>query len=110
MLNRFYAICNCCKCCCGAMQAHRNGTPMLASSGFVNHVDDGRCIGCGDCNKYCQFGALSLRDGKNSVDEARCMGCGVCVSKCEQHALSLVLDPSRGVPLEVRELTTAQAC
>ena len=35
MLGRFYAICNCCKCCCGAMQAHLNGVPMLASSGYV---------------------------------------------------------------------------
>ena len=26
MLDRFYAICNCCECCCGAMQAQRNGT------------------------------------------------------------------------------------
>jgi hypothetical protein len=29
MLERFYAICNCCDCCCGAMQAHRHGVPML---------------------------------------------------------------------------------
>jgi len=30
MLGRFYAICNCCSCCCGAMEAQRNGTPMIA--------------------------------------------------------------------------------
>ena len=35
MLGRFYAICNCCSCCCGAMQYHHQGIPMLASSGFV---------------------------------------------------------------------------
>jgi len=29
------------------------------------------------------------------------MGCGVCTSKCGQEALSLVLDPARGVPLEI---------
>jgi hypothetical protein len=49
MLDRFYAICNCCACCCGAMQAHRSGTPMLASSGYVSRVDEELCIGCGDC-------------------------------------------------------------
>jgi hypothetical protein len=38
MLNRFYAICNCCSCCCGAMEAQRNGTPMIASSGYVAQV------------------------------------------------------------------------
>jgi hypothetical protein len=39
MLGRFYAICNCCACCCGAMHAHRHGTPMLASSGYVARLD-----------------------------------------------------------------------
>jgi len=57
MLDRFYAICNCCECCCGAMQAHRSGTPMLASSGYVSRVDEELCIGCGDCIPYCQFHA-----------------------------------------------------
>ena len=44
MLQRFYAICNYCSCCCGAMQAQRNGTPMLASSGYVSRVDEDACI------------------------------------------------------------------
>ena len=101
MLERFYAICNCCECCCGAMQAHRSGTPMLASSGYVSQVDEDFCIGCGDCVPYCQFQALELVDGYNHVIYEKCMGCGVCTSKCEQHALSLVRDESKGVPLEI---------
>ncbi len=47
MLGRFYAICNCCSCCCGAMEAQRNGTPMIASSGYVAVVDEDLCE-CGD--------------------------------------------------------------
>jgi Pyruvate/2-oxoacid:ferredoxin oxidoreductase delta subunit len=101
MLGRFYAICNCCECCCGAMQAQRNGTPMLASSGYVSVLDEDLCIGCGDCNDYCQFGALELADGVNSVIYDKCMGCGVCTSKCDQGALSLVRDPAKGQPLEI---------
>jgi ferredoxin len=69
MLERFYAICNCCSCCCGAMQAHRNGTPMLASSGYVAQVDNTLCIGCGDCEEYCQFHSISVQDGFSFVDE-----------------------------------------
>lgn len=107
MLGRFYAICNCCSCCCGAMQAHRNGTPMLASSGYVSQVDADLCVGCGVCADYCQFDALALGDGVVVVDSAACMGCGVCVSKCAQGALSLVRDQSRGEPLEMRELIAA---
>ncbi len=104
MLDRFYAICNCCSCCCGAMQAQRNGVPMLASSGYVSKVDEILCIGCGDCNTYCQFGALEIIDGYNHVDYDKCMGCGVCTSKCVQGALSLVLDAAKGIPLEVTSL------
>ncbi len=101
MLERFYAICNCCECCCGAMQAHRSGTPMLASSGYVSQVDQDLCIGCGDCIPFCQFQALELVDGYNHVVYENCMGCGVCTNKCDQHALLLLRDESKGVPLEI---------
>ncbi|MFQ6101230.1 MAG: 4Fe-4S binding protein [Anaerolineae bacterium] len=104
MLGRFYAICNCCACCCGAMQAHRHGTPMLASSGYVSRVDADLCVSCGVCVDYCQFGALSGEDGHAVVDTAACMGCGVCVSKCAQGAFVLVRDPARGEPLEIGKL------
>ena len=101
MLERFYAICNCCECCCGAMNAHRNGTPMLASSGYVSVVDEQLCTVCGDCNDFCQFGALEVTDGVNHVHYEKCMGCGVCVSKCEQGALALQRDDAKGIPLEI---------
>ncbi len=106
MLGRFYAICNCCSCCCGAIQAHRNGIPMLASSGYVSCVDNDICLGCGLCNEVCQFGALSMSDGIAVVDGDICMGCGVCVSKCPNGALSLVRNPIKGEPLEIYELTS----
>ena len=101
MLDRFYAICNCCACCCGAMQAQRNGVPMLASSWYVSQVDEDLCIGCGDCNTFCQFHALEIVDGVNHVIYEKCMGCGICISKCVQGALSLVQDDAKGIPLEI---------
>jgi len=104
VLERFYAICNCCSCCCGAMQAHQHGTPMLASSGYTTRVDEDMCIGCGDCNEFCQFNALSVNEGVNQVDFADCMGCGVCVSHCEYGAIQLVLTPEKGIPFEMEGL------
>jgi ferredoxin len=104
MLDRFYAICNCCACCCGAMNAHQRGTPMLASSGHLSCADLSLCIGCGDCVDFCQFSALSLREGYIHIDESACMGCGICLSKCPQSDLSLRIEPTKGVPLEVRNL------
>lgn len=107
MLNRFYAICNCCACCCGAMQAHRNGTPMLASSGYVCAVNHEVCQACGTCAEACQFGALSIRDGILAIERDRCMGCGVCLTVCDQGALTLERDATRGTPLEIHRLLDA---
>ncbi|MCU0500936.1 MAG: 4Fe-4S binding protein [Anaerolineae bacterium] len=100
MLGRFYAICNCCSCCCGAMQAQRHGVPMLASSGYVAEVATSGCAACGSCQECCQFGAISM-NGHAVINAAECMGCGVCVSQCPQEAISLVPDERRGVPLEL---------
>ncbi len=104
MLNRFYAICNCCECCCGAMQAQRNGSPMLASSGYVAQVDEGLCIDCGECEASCPFGAIQSLAGGYEVDRSVCMGCGICVDLCSQGALELSLAPDRGLPLVIEAL------
>jgi len=104
VLERFYAICNCCSCCCGAMQAHQNGTPMLASSGCLAQVDETLCIGCGECESYCQFGAIAVSGGVSQVEYENCMGCGVCVSHCSQDAIELVLTPEKGIPLEMARI------
>ena len=105
MLGRFYAICNCCACCCGAMQAHHNGTPMLASSGFVAQVQADRCLGCGRCVEMCQFSALTLQDdGPVIVEWSLCMGCGVCETQCPEKAIVLVRDAAKGEPLEIQRL------
>ena len=110
MLGRFYAICNCCSCCCGAMQAQKNGAPMLASSGYVAQVDLALCKGCGKCARNCQFAAIQMQslDGSNRmkaiVDPARCMGCGVCTNQCSRSAITLHRDASKGEPLEIFQL------
>lgn len=109
MLGRFYAICNCCACCCGAMQAQRNGVPMLTASGYACRNDPALCIGCGTCVDHCQFGALSLDGGHAVVDFDKCMGCGVCVDQCERGGLALVRDERKGIPLEMDALLAAAA-
>ena len=109
MLGRFYAICNCCSCCCGAMEAQRNGTPMIASSGYVAVLDEDLCAACGECAEVCQFAAISVDDGLARIDLAVCMGCGVCVAHCPQEAVSLLRDLTKGEPLEIQKLVVHAA-
>ncbi len=105
MLYRFYAICNCCKCCCGGIQAMmKYSIPMLASSGYVAQVDETLCAACTTCEDTCPFKAIQV-DGTAIVSWEACMGCGVCVGHCPNEAMSLVRDERKGVPLDVRLLT-----
>lgn len=104
MLGRFYAICNCCSCCCGAIQAHEHGTPMLAASGYIAVIDKDICVDCGKCNTYCQFHAISIVGDTNTVNTDLCMGCGICISQCDLDAISLALNPTKGIPLDIEQL------
>jgi len=106
LLGRFYAICNCCPCCCGAVQMHKSGVPMLASSGYVCRVDENLCAACGACVSRCPFSAIALETNAR-IDAAACMGCGVCLPACPQDALSLQRAPERGEPLELDALLRA---
>jgi len=105
LLNRFYSICNCCKCCCGGIEAMvKYGAPTMASSGYVARVDEALCVACDTCKDACPFNAIQVNKTAAVTWEA-CMGCGVCVEQCPNEAMSLVRDERKGVPLDVRLLT-----
>ena len=109
LLNRFYSICNCCKCCCGGIEAMvKYGAPTMASSGYVARVDEALCVACDTCKDACPFNAISI-DGTATVKWEDCMGCGVCVGQCPNEAMSLVRDERKGVPMDVRILVQKKA-
>mgnify|MGYP001162885241 FL=1 len=101
-LNRFYVICNCCKCCCLGLEAMvKHGIPMLSPSGFCAEINKDKCVNCGLCTKKCPFNAVS---SFYEVIENKCMGCGVCVAICKANAISLRKDPAKGIPLDIDAL------
>lgn len=115
MLNRFYAICNCCKCCCLGMKfmaEHR--MKMILPSGY-RAVVNGDCVGCGRCARHCQFEALEIRtvivEGRAekscTVRDEQCFGCGICVRQCQRGAITLIRDPAKGIPLDIDQLLAA---
>ena len=104
MGGRFYAMCNCCKCCCFGMEAMaKYGVPMVAPSGYVAQVDEAVCGACATCEEVCPFEAIKMKETA-VVNWETCMGCGVCVGRCPSEAMTLVRDERKGVPLDVRML------
>lgn len=47
------------------------------------------CIGCLECTKLCESGALTASGGKLKVQHELCTGCGRCVDACPGEALKL---------------------
>lgn len=107
-IDRFYGLCNCCKCCCGGIEAMvKYGVPLMASSGYVSQADKAKCSPCQICEDACPFGAIRIEETV-IVNRDICMGCGVCVEQCPMQALSLVRDEKKGTPLDVRLLARGQ--
>ena len=61
------------------------------------------CLGCGDCVKACQFGAISMdpATGLPVVDESKCTACGACAKACPKHIIEIRDKGPRGMRMYV---------
>ena len=59
--------------------------------GAISFVNKNKCAGCGECEKVCPFGAVTLDAEKMIavVNDALCKGCGVCAASCKSGAINL---------------------
>ena len=113
-INGFYAICNCCSCCCPSVQ--RTNLTMdgvlpftnIVRSGLVAEIGD-ECIGCGDCVERCKYHAISLNEDETlaEITLERCMGCGVCEVQCPTEAITMREEPSKVGVLNLDDLRKA---
>ena len=93
-------ICNCCGCCCEALQAARKFSPMqpVATTNYIPKINRDTCVACGKCAKVCPILAISMKKGSSEkeqpvIDEEICLGCGVCARNCPTKAIHLEKRP-----------------
>ncbi len=64
----------------------------VTASGAICEVNESECVGCGQCQAVCKYGAIELHDtpeGKKArVIPVLCKGCGLCNTKCPTEAIS----------------------
>jgi heterodisulfide reductase subunit A len=64
----------------------------VTASGAICEVNETKCVGCGQCQSFCKYGAIELHDtpeGKKAkVIPVLCKGCGLCSSKCPTGAIT----------------------
>ena len=85
-------VCNCDRTDCLAMRCtvtHR--LPIMFRAEYVAVLDPDACVGCRQCMRVCQFGAISYSAarGKAAIDPRTCYGCGVCRAACAKSAIRL---------------------
>ncbi len=85
-------ICNCDRADCLAMKCTvTHDLPVMFRAEFIAKINPEKCIGCRQCMRLCQFGAISYSASNKKVviDKLKCFGCGICRSICAKDAISL---------------------
>lgn len=50
-------------------------------------VDTARCIGCGECEEVCPYGAIEVIDGDAVINPVLCHQCNRCIEVCPEGAI-----------------------
>jgi Pyruvate/2-oxoacid:ferredoxin oxidoreductase delta subunit len=86
--NQVNWMCNCCGCCCEAIQAYKKiGYRRKLNSNFFAKFDSKKCLACRACVSKCPVDAIKIINNKAVVDKDVCIGCGVCTRSCAPKAI-----------------------
>ena len=69
-------MCNCCGCCCEALNAVRRFAPMqpIATTNYLPKINPDECVSCGKCEKVCPVLAISMQEMPVSEDNVTISG------------------------------------
>ncbi len=67
------------------------------------------CIGCGKCEKECNFGAITVDNNLAYIDFEKCRLCRKCVTVCPKHAILDVNFPTPAPTPKPKEVPAPQA-
>ena len=59
---------------------------------YVKKVCSVGWIGCGTCQRKCQYGAITVNNNLASIDYSKCEQCGECAEKCPVHIITTLVD------------------
>ncbi len=68
------------------------GEPTCAAANLVTDVQGCTygCLGFGDCQRACPYGAIRVVNGLARVDYEKCTGCRQCVAACPRNIITVV--------------------
>ena len=93
-------ICNCCGCCCEALNATKTFGNLhpIQTSNFIPELNESSCKGCGKCARNCPIDVIKMEPDKKLlsdikvipfIDKDICLGCGICARSCPNQSLIL---------------------
>jgi len=71
--------------------------------GIARKACDVACIGCGKCEKECNFDAITIKNNLAFIDSDKCKLCRKCVPVCPTNAIIEVGFPPRKIVTEEKE-------
>ena len=67
----------------------RSGKQAMHSQREPPRVDENKCVGDGECIRYCAVEAIALKGGKAKIDGDTCIRCGECTATCPHGAIAI---------------------
>jgi Pyruvate/2-oxoacid:ferredoxin oxidoreductase delta subunit len=100
------ALCNCCPCCCPAIQSFQAGVRNVnATSRYTAVWEDKKCSLCENCITTCPFNVISRTNDRLTFNVDQCIGCGLWASKCPGEAIQMTLrEELPAIPLNNKKL------